>query len=181
MSRLAKKPILIPQGTQVSVSGRTVTVKGPKGELTRDFRPSIALEVASDSITLTPKGSALETRALWGTYAAHLKNMIKGVNTPYEKKLVIEGIGFKAEVKGIEMVLNLGFLHPVKVAIPSGLAVKSEKGVVTITGINKESVGSFAAEIRSLKKPEPYKGKGIRYEGEVIKRKQGKKAGATTA
>lgn len=181
MSRLAKKPILVPNGTQVSVSGRVVTVKGPKGELSREFRPSVEIVAAADTVTLTRKGISAENKALWGTYAAHIKNMIRGVNNPFEKKLVIEGIGFKADIKGSEIVLSLGFSHPIKISIPNGLAVKSEKGVVTIVGIDKELVGSFAAKLRDLKKPEPYKGKGIRYSDEVIKRKQGKKAGVTTA
>ena len=181
MSRLAKKPIIIPANTTVAVSNGHISVKGPLGELARDFKPAISIEVADSTITLTQKSSAKETKALLGTYASHLKNMIAGVNKPYEKKLIIEGIGFKAEVKGQEIVLSLGFSHPVKVAVPKGISVKSEKGVVTISGIDKELVGSFSAGIRNLKKPEPYKGKGIRYEGEVIRRKQGKKATATAS
>jgi len=110
-----------------------------------------------------------------GTYAAHLKNMIRGVVAPFEKKLIIEGIGFKAEVKGGELVLALGFTHPVKIKIPDGLKVSSEKGAISVSGSDKEAVGQFAAAVRALKKPEPYKGKGIRYDGEVIRRKQGKK------
>lgn len=180
MSRLAKKPILIPKGTKVSMSGRVVTVNGPKGELSREFKPVIAMEIGAESVTLTKKNDTIETRALYGTYASHLKNMLNGVNTPYEKKLIIEGVGFKMEVKGNEVVLALGFSHPTKIQIPTGLSVKSEKGTMTISGIDKEVVGSFAAEIRDLKKPEPYKGKGIRYSDEIIKRKQGKKA-ATAA
>ncbi len=179
MSRLAKKPIAIPEKTQVSVANGRVTVKGPLGEITRQFRPVIAVEVGSGSATLTPKSASNETRALWGTYASHLKSMIAGVNKPFEKKLVIEGIGYKADAKGNEITLSLGFSHPVKVPIPTGITVKTEKGVITISGIDKEQVGRFAAELRAMKKPEPYKGKGIRYEGEQIKRKQGKKAVAS--
>lgn len=181
MSRLAKKPITIPAKTTVVVTDGRVSVKGPLGELSRDFKPTIEINVANDSITLVLKSSAKEARALWGTYASHLKNMIAGVNKPFEKKLIIEGIGFKAEVKGSEMIFNLGFSHPIKLAIPAGVQVKVEKGLVTISGINKELVGSFAAQIRNLKRPEPYKGKGIRYEKEIIKRKQGKKAAAAGA
>ena len=181
MSRLAKKPITIPAKTDVKIVDGKVSVKGPLGELSRDFKPTIEMVVVADSITLTLKSSAKEARALWGTYTSHLKNMIAGVNKPFEKKLIIEGIGFKAEVKGNEMVFNLGFSHPIKIAVPAGLQVKTEKGTVTIAGIDKELVGSFAAHIRNLKRPEPYKGKGIRYEDEVIKRKQGKKAAAVGA
>lgn len=179
MSRLGKKPIQIPSGTSVTTRGSNVLVKGPLGELTRDMLPSITITISDTLVTLAPKKLTNETRALWGTYVSHIKNMIQGVNKPYEKRLIIEGIGFKAEVKGAVLVLNLGFSHPVSVSIPQGLTVKVEKEAITISGINKESVGSFASELRALKKPEPYKGKGIRYEGEVIKLKQGKKAVST--
>lgn len=161
------------------MAGSSISVKGPLGEVKREFKTIIDIKISGSEIVLTPKKINKETRALWGTYAAHLKNMIAGVNKPYEKKLMIEGIGFKAEVKGTNIVLNLGFSHPVTVAIPTGLKVTSEKGVITVSGIDKDAVGRFASEIRALKKPEPYKGKGIRYEGEVIKMKQGKKAVAT--
>ncbi|MES2087769.1 MAG: 50S ribosomal protein L6 [Patescibacteria group bacterium] len=175
MSRIGKKPITITAGTTATISGNSLTVKGPLGTLTRDFKPTIAVEVVDGTLQFTPKKKDGGTLALWGTYASHAANMIKGVNTLFQKKLIIEGIGFKAEVKGEELVLNLGFSHQVKVKIPKTLTVKSEKGVVSISGINTEEVGQFAAAIRDLKKPEPYKGKGIRYDNEVIRRKQGKK------
>jgi large subunit ribosomal protein L6 len=176
MSRIGKKPITLVSGTLLTVSGNTVKVKGPLGELSRDFRPDIGIAVSENTVTLSVAKQTPQAPALWGTYASHISNMIKGVNKAYEKRLVIEGIGFKVDVKGTDMVLSLGFSHPVKVSIPKGLAVKVEKGVITISGIDKELVGQFAASIRSLKKPEPYKGKGIRYENEVIRRKEGKKA-----
>jgi large subunit ribosomal protein L6 len=113
---------------------------------------------------------------LWGTYAAHVKNMIVGVNTPYVKKLILEGVGYKGDVQGTTMNLALGFSHPVKVPVPTGVTVAADKGTFTFTSIDKELVGGFAAKVRSLKKPEPYKGKGFRYDDEVIARKQGKKA-----
>lgn len=175
MSRIGKKPIAIPAGVTVTINGNSVSVKGPLGTLTREFKSTIAFAVADGFLTLTPSRKDRETSALWGTSSAHAANMIKGVTVPFMKKLIIEGIGFKAEVKGEEIILNLGFSHPVKVKIPKGLTVKSEKGIVSISGIDVEAVGQFAAEIRDLKKPEPYKGKGIRYEDEVIRRKQGKK------
>ena len=115
-------------------------------------------------------------RSLWGTYASHVKNMITGVNTPFVKKLILEGVGYKGDVQGTTLNLALGFSHPVKVQIPAGVTVTSDKGLFTFTSADKEAVGGFAAKIRSLKKPEPYKGKGFRYEDEVIQRKQGKKA-----
>lgn len=175
MSRIGKKGIDIPPNTEVTVSNNFVTVSGPKGSLERLFRPNIKISVEGNHISLVPEKINKQNMALWGTYSSYIKNMIQGVNIPFEKKLILEGVGFKSEVKGNNLVLALGFSHPVEVVIPSFLNVKAEKNVITISGINKEEVGSFAAKIRSLKKPEPYKGKGFRYEGEVIRRKEGKK------
>ena len=126
-------------------------------------------------ITLNVKRNDKFSKSLWGTYASHIKNMIIGVQTPYQKKLILEGVGFKSEVKGKELNFSLGFSHPVIVSIPEGITATAEKNNITITGIDKELVGSFTAAVRALKKPEPYKGKGMRYENEVIRRKQGKK------
>ena len=176
MSRIGKKPIVIPEKTNVSIDGFVVTVKGPLGEIKREFKPKIKMTVESGTVVLKPNDPTNETNALWGTYASHVKNMIDGVNKLFAKKLLIEGIGFKAEVKGSEMILNLGFSHQVKMPIPADLKVTSEKGAINISGIDCESVGQFAAKVRDLKKPEPYKGKGVRYDGEVIRMKQGKKA-----
>lgn len=176
MSRLAKKPITIPAKTEVAFSNGTITVKGPLGTLTKDFRSHVNVAVANNEVTLTPAYESLQTKAMLGTYVAHVKNMINGVNKPYEKKLMIEGIGYKADVKGKDLVLAVGFSHQVVKPIPADLKVTSEKGTITISGINRESVGQFAAEVRAVKKPEPYLGKGIRYSDEVIRRKQGKKA-----
>jgi large subunit ribosomal protein L6 len=176
MSRIAKKPIAIPEKTDVSYASGVITVKGPLGELKKEFKPEIAVAIAGKEITLTPVRNSLDILALWGTYGSHVKNMIAGVHTAYVKKLIVEGIGFKSDVKGTELHLALGFSHPVKIAIPSGLKVTAEKNIITISGIDKELVGLYAAKIRSLKKPEPYKGKGIRYDDETIRRKQGKKS-----
>jgi large subunit ribosomal protein L6 len=175
MSRIGKKVIALPEKTEVTVSSGTVTVKGPKGTLERVFGPFVDITVDGRTVKLAPKGE-LDNGALWGTSASHLENMVKGVNELFVKKLIIEGIGYKADIKGTNVVLALGFSHPVTVAIPTTLKVTSDKGIVTITGANKDEVGQFAAQIRALKKPEPYKGKGIRYETEVIRRKQGKKS-----
>ncbi len=175
MSRIGKKIIAIPAKTEVSMSGDVFTVKGPNGSLSKTFKPDIEITISTADVRLVPKVITLETKALWGTYASHIMNMIAGVNTPFVKKLILEGIGYKSEVKGSNLVLALGFSHPVNVSIPEGLKVTAEKNIITVTGINKEAVGEFTATVRSLKKPEPYKGKGMRYEGEVIKRKQGKK------
>lgn len=176
MSRLAKRPIQVPAKTEVQISGDTISVKGPKGTLTRAQSRHIALEMTPEGITLTPKSKSLDARASLGTYASHLRNMIEGVNQGFTKKLLIEGVGYKWDVAGKTLNLGLGFSHPVKMAIPEGLTVTADKGTLTIAGFDKELVGQFAANVRALKKPEPYKGKGIRYEGEVIRRKQGKKA-----
>jgi len=151
-------------------------VKGPKGTLQRPLHRLVTVEVGKDGVQVSPKGESLQSRALIGTYASHVKNMILGVTGGFSKKLLIEGVGFKWDVQGKTLNLALGFSHPVKVAIPDGLTVKADKGALDISGFDKELVGQFAADIRAMKKPEPYKGKGIRYDGEVIRRKQGKKA-----
>ncbi len=176
MSRIGKKGIDIPANTEVTVANNFVTVKGPKGSLERLFRPGIKITIDGSHISFLPEKENKQNAALWGTYASHIKNMIQGVNTPFQKKLILEGVGFKSEVKANKLVLALGFSHLVEVAIPDGITATAEKNIITITGINKEDVGSFAAKVRSLKKPEPYKGKGFRYEGEVIRRKEGKKS-----
>lgn len=175
MSRIAKKPIAIPTGVTVAVSDSTVTVKGKGGELKRTFRPLISIKTENNAVVLEPASESRLAKALWGTYAAHIRNMMNGVVKPYVKTLLIEGVGYKANVQGTKLVLNIGFSHPVELAIPQGIAVTSEKGVMTITGIDKEAVGQFAANVRGMKVPEPYKGKGIRYSDEIIRRKQGKK------
>ena len=176
MSRLAKRPIAIPAKTEVTVSGGLVMVKGPKGTLQRPIHRMVTIEVGQGGVQVSPKGESLQSRALIGTFASHIKNMIGGVNSGFSKKLLIEGVGYKWDVQGKTLNLALGFSHPVKVAIPDGLTVKADKGALDISGFDKELVGQFAADIRAMKKPEPYKGKGIRYDGEVIRRKQGKKA-----
>lgn len=178
MSRLGKKNIAIPAGTTVSVADGVVRVKGKNGELTRAIRPIVAVTVEGSEVAVTPVAETRLAKALWGTYSAHVRNMIKGVNEPFVKKLILEGVGYKVALSGKKLVLNLGFSHQVDLAIPEGLTVTLEKNDITVAGIDKELVGQFAAELRSLKKPEPYKGKGMRYAGEVLRRKQGKKAAA---
>ena len=176
MSRIAKKPITLPAKTEASFSAGVMTIKGPLGELKKNFRDDIKVTIENGTITLTQSHVSLQSNALWGTYASHIRNMIAGVHTPYEKKLIVEGIGFKADVKGKDLVMALGFSHPVIMTIPADLKVTTEKNNVTISGIDCEKVGQFAAVVRANKKPEPYLGKGIRYSDEVIRRKQGKKA-----
>lgn len=175
MSRIGKQEINIPAGIKVTQSGPVLTVVGLKGTLTKNFRDDISIVITDKVINLNIKRNDKFSKSLWGTYASHIKNMIAGVQAPYQKKLILEGVGFKSEVKGKEFHFALGFSHPVIVKIPEGITATADKNNITITGIDKELVGSFTAGLRALKKPEPYKGKGMRYEGEVIRRKQGKK------
>jgi len=177
MSRIGKQTVIIPAGTEAKLSGITFSVKGPKGSLTRDFPGEVTIHIKDNAITFTPNKEGNRTlNALWGTYASHVKNMVLGVNEGYSKKLILEGVGFKSEVVGNSLNLALGFSHPVKITIPEGITVTAEKNNITVSGIDKELVGSFTASVRANKKPEPYKGKGFRYSDEVIRRKQGKKA-----
>lgn len=175
MSRIGKQEIIIPSGVKVVQNGQTLSVTGPKGTIARDFRDDITISIGAESIKLDIKRNDKFSKSLWGTYAAHIKNMITGVVTPFQKKLILEGVGFKSEVKGNVFNFALGFSHPVVVPIPQGITATADKNNITITGADKELVGSFTASIRALKKPEPYKGKGMRYDNEVIRRKQGKK------
>lgn len=181
MSRIGKRAIPIPAGTDVSVVSNEVTVKGKGGTLKRILHPAISIAVEKGEVSVTPVEKSRLGRALWGTYAAHVRNMIEGVNTPFVKKLQIEGIGYRAELAGKQLKLAVGFSHSIVLSIPAGIVVAVEKNIITVSGADKEQVGEFAASIRATKKPEPYKGKGIRYEGEVVRHKQGKKAAAAAA
>lgn len=176
MSRIGKKGIVIPEKTEVSMEAGLVSVKGPKGSLERVFNSDISITIDGKNISFALTKENKQTKALWGTYASHIKNMIKGVNDGFERKLILEGVGYKSQVNGNKLVLALGFSHPVEVEIPQGLSMKAEKNILTISGIDKELVGAFSAKIRALKKPEPYKGKGFHYDNEVVRRKQGKKS-----
>lgn len=174
-SRLAKRPIPAGSAT-VTVASGTLTVKGAKETLSRRVHPAIGITVGAEGIMVEPKDRSRLARALSGTFAAHVKNMVAGVTTPYVKRLILEGVGYRVEVKGKELVLTVGFSHPVALAIPEAVAAKTEKNVIVLESADKEAIGQFAANIRRVKPPEPYLGKGIRYEGEVVRRKQGKKA-----
>jgi len=176
MSRLGKKGITLPANTELTVSGNTVTVKGPKGTLSMEAHPKIKIAVEGQEVTFTPVEETLETKALWGTMASRVNGMVKGVNEPFKKVLLLEGVGYRGEVQGKQLKMALGFSHPVLMDIPEGVTVTVEKGTFTFTGIDKVVVGQFAANVRAKKKPEPYKGKGFRYDDEVIRRKQGKKS-----
>lgn len=176
MSRLGKIPVTVPAGVEVSFADGVLTVKGSKGTLTQAMRDDVKVRVEEGLVHFEPVDDSKEARALWGTYAALARNLIAGVTEGFEKKLEIEGVGYRAEASGNKLTLNVGFSHPVVLEVPEGLAASVEKSEITITGIDKEAVGQFAANVRKVKKPEPYKGKGIRYQGEYIIRKQGKKA-----
>lgn len=176
MSRLAKKPIAVPAKVEVSASGDSLSVKGAKATLTKSIHPYISIVAGPEGIQISAKNNSKLAKALTGTYAAHLRSMMKGVETPFKKNLVLEGVGYRVELKGKELVFTVGFSHPVKLAIPEGLTATVEKNAIGIEGADKEKVGQFAANVRSVKPPEPYLGKGIRYADEVIRRKQGKKA-----
>ncbi len=175
MSRIGKLPITIPQGTTVTVNDGEVVVAGKGGELRLALHPAVSVAVENDTITVTPNNDSNEANALWGTIASRITNMVAGVNEPFEKKLVVEGVGYKVALAGSTLTLNVGFSHPVTVAVPEGITVAVEKNEITVTGIDKVLVGQFAADVRAVKKPEPYKGKGIRYSDEVVRRKEGKR------
>lgn len=177
MSRLAKKPIIIPNEVSVSREGSFWIFKGPKGELKKTFSGHVSIAEQNGGFSVSLKtGAPRSAYAILGTTAAIFKNCILGVKEGFEKKLEIEGIGYKVQLDGKDLVLSLGFTHPVRVAAPDGISFKVEKNTILVSGSDKEKVGMVAADIRSQKPPEPYKGKGIHYFGEVIRRKAGKKA-----
>lgn len=176
MSRLAKKPIPVPAKVTVDTAGGMLTVKGQKETLARPIHDSISIDVTPEGILVRPKQETKLARALTGTFAAHVRAMMHGVETPWKKTLLIKGVGYKAELKGNDLVLMVGFSHPVALPIPEGITVTVEKLTITVSGSDKQKVGQFAAEVRAVKPPEPYLGKGIAYDNEVIRRKQGKKA-----
>ena len=179
MSRVGKKPILIPEGVEIKTQERKVIVKGPKGELFREIPSEIKIEIKDNQIFVFPQTETKQTKALWGLTRALLANMVEGVIKGFEKKLQIEGLGFKASMAGQDLVLSVGFSHPVYVKSRDGIGFLAEKNIITVSGIDKELVGQIAAKIRKVRPPEPYKGKGIRYVGEVIRRKAGKKSVTT--
>lgn len=176
MSRIGKKPIQIPKGVSVEVAKNEITVKGPKGVLSLNLHPDLRVLLTDDILSVSIERSTKRSSALWGLYRNLIFNAVQGVSAGFEKKLEFEGIGYKASVEGDTLLMQLGFSHPVVVKAPEGIRISVEKNVITVAGINKELVGNVAAGIKRLKPPEPYKGKGIRYKGEVIKRKAGKKA-----
>jgi large subunit ribosomal protein L6 len=179
MSRIGKKEIPLPKGVEVRQDGGAVVVKGPKGSLTTDLVPGIGVKVENNVVAFTRADDEKRTRAFHGLVRALVANNVRGVSEGFRKELDIVGVGYRAEVKGKEVVFQLGYSHPVRFPIPAGIdiAVDAKSGHITITGIDKQKVGQTAAEIRSLREPDPYKGKGIKYSNEVIRRKAGKAAG----
>lgn len=176
MSRVGRMPITLPKGVNVNIDGQKISVTGPKGSLSREVRPEIAVQLEGDTLVVSRSSDERAERAYHGLTRALLANMVQGVSQGYRKVLEVEGVGYRANMSGTALVLQLGFSHPVEIVPPPGVKFSVEKGdkVFTIEGIDKELVGEIAAKIRSLRKPEPYKGKGVRYQGEHIRRKAGK-------
>ncbi len=175
MSRIGKMPITVPAGVDVKIDGTTVTVKGPKGELTRSFPETMMIEQEGDQITVKRPNDERENRSFHGLTRTLIANMIEGVTNGYSKKLVLVGVGYRAALKGKDLELSLGYSHPVTVEAPEGITFECPSQTeIIVSGISKEQVGQMAANVRAWRKPEPYKGKGIRYDNEVVRRKLGK-------
>ncbi|OGL88366.1 50S ribosomal protein L6 [Candidatus Uhrbacteria bacterium RIFCSPLOWO2_02_FULL_49_11] len=182
MSRIGKRPINIPSEVTANIKEQTITVKGPKGELSLTLHPHVRVKSEGSTLVVNVNDPELkDDKALWGLSARLIENMIIGVTKGFEKRLEINGVGYRAAVEGANLALNLGFSHPVSFPLPKGIATSVEKNVITVKGIEKQLVGEVAAQIRALRPPEPYKGKGIKYEGEVIRRKAGKQVKAAGA
>ncbi len=180
MSKIGKKPIAVPNGVEVTMSGGFISVKGPKGTIKKTLPQHVTIALENNELRIKPADTALkDSNVFWGLARSLVQNMIIGVTTGFETVLEFQGVGYKAVVKGNDLELGLGFSHPVTVAGPEGVAFKAEKSSIRIQGMDKELVGKVAAKIRSYRPPEPYKGSGIRYQGEIIRRKAGKKAVAS--
>ncbi len=180
MSRIGKQIIPIPKDVDVTINNSSVVVKGPKGQLEQTFLPFVRIEKTDDGLVVSLQKDRHQSN-IWGLTRALLANMIQGVAEGYQKTLEFSGVGYKAQVKGNDLELNLGFSHPITVPAPEGITFKTEKASITVSGIDKGVVGETAARIRKLRPPEPYKGSGIKYAGEIIRRKAGKKAAAAGA
>lgn len=175
MSRIGKKPVVIPAGVTVELNGHTVTVKGPKGELTRELVPNIKLEINDNVITFTRPDDHKENRSLHGTTRSVVNNMVEGVSTGFKKELNLVGVGYRAQKSGNKLTLNVGLSHPVEFEESEGVSFEVPNNTtIIVEGFNKEKVGELAANIRAVRPPEPYKGKGIRYVDELVRRKEGK-------
>jgi large subunit ribosomal protein L6 len=176
MSRVGKKPVAIPSGVTASVEGQTVKVKGPKGAMQLVLHGDVAAKVESGGVKVDPRNETKRARAMWGTYRSLVANLVEGVTKGYERKLEITGVGYRAALQGKNLQLQLGYAHDIVYPIPDGITITVPKATeVVVTGIDAQKVGQVAAEIRAFRKPEPYKGKGVKYSGEFIFRKEGKK------
>ncbi|TDM14109.1 50S ribosomal protein L6 [Macrococcus bovicus] len=175
MSRVGKKIIDIPAGVEVKINGNTVTVKGPKGELTRTFNEEMTYNLEENTLEVVRPSDSKAHKTIHGTTRALLANMVEGVSKGFEKKLELIGVGYRAQMQGKNLILNVGYSHPVEIVAEDGITLSVEKNTsVKVEGISKERVGAIASNIRATRPPEPYKGKGIRYEGEYVRRKEGK-------
>ena len=181
MSKIGKQPVVLGSDVTAVIGANFITVKGPKGEIQVPMLSFVKGSVADQNITFSLDGSSKKARMNWGTLRALTENAVIGVRNGFEKNLEIEGVGFRALMEGTALVLHVGYSHPVKLTPPAGITVVVEKNIIKVSGIDKYAVGQFAANVRAIKKPEPYKGKGIRYKGEFIRRKAGKKVAGTTA
>jgi large subunit ribosomal protein L6 len=177
MSRIGNKPIEIPKGVEVKVSDSEVSVKGPKGQLSRPLNPHVTIKVEGNEVVCERKNDSREARSAHGLMRALTYNMVHGVSQGWERKLEINGVGYRAETKGNVLVLNLGYSHPIEYPLPDGISAKVDKNVIILGGIDKEALGAAAANVRGFRPPEPYKGKGVKYVEEHILRKVGKAAG----
>ncbi len=176
MSRIGKYPVPVPSGVTVAVVGRTLTAKGKLGELSLDLSDEIDAEVADSKVTVTPRSQSKQARTMWGTTRALVNNMVHGVSQGFTRKLEINGVGYRASIQGSEVVLQLGYSHDIRYPIPKGITIVAEKPtLLAISGSDRQRIGQIASEIRAFRGPEPYKGKGVKYEEEVINRKEGKK------
>lgn len=176
MSRIGKKPVAIPAGVTVALDGTDLSVKGPKGELAMSFVPEVTVAHQDDNIVISPVNDTKRARSMWGMQRSMVNNLIEGVTTGYSKKLGLQGVGYRAQMKGSSLSLQLGFSHDVNFPVPEGIKIETpDQTTIIVSGIDKQLVGEVAAKIREYRKPEPYKGKGIRYDGEYVFRKEGKK------
>lgn len=179
MSRFGKLPVIMPEGAQIQFDGNRVVVKGPKGELSREFPKTVAVKQSDEGILVEIKKETRQAKADQGTTRAHIGNMTKGVTEGWSRELEIIGTGYRAEMKGQDLNLIIGYSHPVLIKAPQGITFAIEKNKITVSGIDKDVVGQTAALVRAVREPEPYKGKGIKYIDEIIRRKAGKQAAKT--
>ncbi|MBH41323.1 MAG: 50S ribosomal protein L6 [Candidatus Magasanikbacteria bacterium] len=177
MSRIGKQTIEMPQGVTANIADGSITVTGPKGSIKRIIHPLVQVTLAENTLSANVANTENKTeRSLWGTFASHVKNMVIGVTDGFKKQLEINGVGYRVAMQGKDLKVEAGYSHPVIYTVPEGITISTEKNIITIEGVDKEKVGQVAAEIRKIRKPEPYKGKGIKYVDEIIRRKAGKSA-----